>query len=123
MTLYDRLKADNARILSSDDMMVLTLTNLAGVSYTGRGRITNPGMTFNPQGQPVASQKISIAFSLETFSPLLTMSEINNGGNGWKAQFDNEVATGLIDPVEGRVNLFLVNKTFGHVEATLTRIK
>ena len=118
MNFYDRLKADNKRILASEDMCVLTLTNLSGTSYTGRGRITNPGMSFNPQGQPVASQKYSIAFNIESFEPVLTIADIANGGKGMRAEFINAVG----ESITGIANLLLVNKTFGHVEATLSRI-
>jgi len=119
MTLYDRLKADNTRILSSDDMIELKLTNSSGDSFTARGRVTNPGLSFNPQGQPVAGQKISVVFNIDTFMSIISPEDVEIGGRGWKAEFTNAVG----DNVVGSFNLVLVNRTFGHVEVTLTRDK
>lgn len=114
MTLFTRLKSDNQRILT-EDMDPLTLYNAAGVSHTGTGRWTAPGMDFNPQGQPVASKKFSIGFHMDEFSSI----EDDKNYKGWQGEFiDSQGITR-----RGVLNNPLVDYTLGYVVATLTEIK
>ena len=116
MSLYDRLKSDNSRILSGDDMRAVTLTNASGNSFTGTARITAPGMDINMQGQAFATKKYSVGFHIDAFS---TIIGANENYKNWQASFlnsQNETVTGVF-------NNPLVDKTFGYVIATLTEIK
>lgn len=116
MTLFDRLKSDNSRILSGDDMQAVTLTNASGNSFTGTARITAPGMDINMQGLPVATKKYSVGFHIDEVSTL--MSE-NETFKGWQASFLNSQG----ETITGVFNNPLVDTTFGYVVATLTGIK
>lgn len=114
MTLFSRLKTDNERILT-EDMAALTLTNAAGASHTSKGRYTDPGMDFNPQGQPVASKKRTIGFHIDNFSAIADTKNYK----GWKGEFVNNQG----QTITGVLNNPLVDDTFGYVVATLTEIK
>ncbi|MCK5613746.1 hypothetical protein KAR91_68410 [Candidatus Pacearchaeota archaeon] len=115
MTLFDRLKTDNQRILT-EDMAPLTLFNTSGGSKLGRGRYTNPGLNFNPQGQPVASKKWSIAFHIDEFSEI---TGVNENYESWQGEFVNNQG----ETIRGIINNPFVDKTLGYVVATLTEIK
>lgn len=112
MSLFSRLKSDNRRILSSDDMHDLTLYDVSGNEYTGKGRFTAPGMTFNPQGQPIASKKWTVAFHMDSFTPTIGVTE---NFKGWEGQFLNSEG----ETIRGVFNGPLIDKTFGYVVATL----
>ena len=113
MSLYDRLKSDNQRIISGDDMQNVTMFNALGVSVAGKARVTSVGMDINMQGQAFATKKHSICFHISSFSSIASSTE---NYKGWKAEFVNsEGAT-----VSGFLNNPLVDKTLGYVVATLT---
>jgi len=113
MSLFDRLKIDNKRILSVD-MRDVTLYNSEGVSLSGQGRFTAIGMTINPQGQMVGTKTWTIAFHIEDFNSIMGTNE---SFKNWQAEFlDSEGAT-----IKGRFNNPLVDKTLGYVVATLTK--
>lgn len=115
MSLYDRMKTDNQRILG-DDMQDVTLYNAAGTSLTGKARVTAPGMDINLQGQAFPTKKYSVGFHIDNFSSLMTTNE---NFKNWKALFLNSQG----ETVTGIFNNPLVDKTFGYVVATLTEIK
>lgn len=115
MSLFDRLKTDNQRILG-DDMQDVTLYNAEGDSLTGKARVTAPGMDVDIQGQAFASKKYSIGFHIDRFSSL--MKEYENF-KGWTAEFLNSQD----ETITGIFNNPLIDKTFGYVVATLTAIK
>jgi hypothetical protein len=94
-------------------MISLKLYNASGTSLTAKGRITDVGMDFNPQGQPVASKKYSIAFHISDFS---SIASANENYKDWQAEFVNSES----EIIQGRLNNPLVDKTFGYVVATLT---
>ncbi len=111
MTLYSRMKNDNQRILTAD-MVALTLYNAVGASQTSKGRYTNIGLNFNPQGQPIASKKWSIAFHIDEF---LTIADTANY-KGWEGEFINNQG----ETIRGVFNNPFVDKTLGYVVAVLT---
>ena len=116
MTLQSRLIADTKRIIGGDDMSELTLFNAAGVSFTAKGRITQPGMDFNPQGQAVMSEKRTIAFIISEYP---TITGANEKYEGWQGEFLNSEG----ETIQGRFTQTFVNKTFGYVVTTLTKNK
>lgn len=116
MSLFDRLKNDNRRILSGDDMRAVTLTNASGNSFTGTARITAPGMDINMQGQAFATKKYSVGFHIDAYSSIMATNE---NFKNWQASFLNSQG----ETVTGVFNNPLVDKTYGYVVATLTEIK
>jgi hypothetical protein len=110
------MKSDNEKILSGSDMGVLTLYDKDNSKYEGRGRWTNIGLDFNPQGQPVASKKWTIAFHIDSFSTITSADETYKT---WQAEFINSQG----ETIRGVLNNPLVDKTLGYVLATLTEIK
>ena len=116
MGLFDRVKSDNSRILSSDDMRELTLYNANGRTQTGQGQFTNPGVFYNPQGQIVASKKWTIAFHISDF---LEITGTNETYQDWQGEFINSNG----ETVRGKFNGPLVSKTFNYVRVQLTEIK
>jgi hypothetical protein len=94
-------------------MVPMKLYNSSGTSHIAKGRYTDVGMDFNPQGQPVASKKYSIAFHISDFS---SIASSNENYKDWQAEFVNSES----ETVQGRLNNPLVDKTFGYVVATLT---
>lgn len=110
------MKSDNRRMLSNSDMHDITLYDTTGNTYTGKGRFTAPGMYFNPQGQPVASKKWSIAFHLDSFTPTIGVTE---NFKNWQGEFINSDG----ETIKGVFNGQLVDKTFGYVVTTLTENK
>jgi hypothetical protein len=115
MSLFDRLKSDNQRILG-DDMQDVTLYNAAGQSLAGKARVTSPGMDVSMQGQAFASKKNTIGFHIDNFTSLMTTNE---NFKNWKASFLNSQG----ETVTGIFNNPLIDKTFGYVVATLTELK
>lgn len=116
MGMFDRIKADNSRILSSGDMRDLTLYNASDMSKTGKGQFTNPGADYNPQGQMVASKKWTVSFNIGDFSEI---TSANESYKNWQAEFLNNNG----ETVRGRFINPLVSKTFNYVRTTLTEIK
>ena len=116
MSLYSRMKSDNARILSGDDMHDVTLSNLAGSSLEIKARITAPGMDINMQGLSVVTKKYSVGFHMDE---VLTLMSENETFKGWQASFLNSQG----ETITGVFNNPLVDTTFGYVVATLTGIK
>lgn len=114
--LYDRIKIDNARIVSGDDMRAVTVYNAEMESAIGLARITSVGMDINAQGQAFATKKHSICFHLNEFSEITSENETYKN---WRASFLNSQG----EAVTGIFNNPLVDKTFGYVVATLTEIK
>ena len=111
MTLFSRIKSDNQRILT-EDMDDLTLYNAAGESHTGKGRWTNIGLGFTPQGQPIVSKKWSVGFHIDEFSAIADSANYKT----WEGEFvDNQGNTR-----RGVLNNPFVDYTFGYVSATLT---
>lgn len=118
MTLRSRLKTDNQRIIGGDDMDTLTLYNAAGTSHTAKGRITDVGLNFTPQGQPIAGKKWSVTFHISDFSDIISDTETETF-EGWQGEFVNSEG----ETVQGRFNNPLIDKTLGYVVATLTKNK
>jgi hypothetical protein len=113
MNLYDRLKADNQRIISGNDMQTVTLYNASGAFHSGNARVTSVGMDINSQGQMFATKKHSIAFHISDFLTIMSASETFIG---WKATFLNSQN----ETITGYFNNQLVDKTLDYVSATLT---
>lgn len=118
MTLFDRIQTDNQRIIGGSDMIVLTLYNAAGTSFTAKGRVADVGLNFSPQGQPIAGKKWSVTFHISDFSTLITDTETETFEN-WQGEFLNSEG----ETVQGRFNNPLIDKTFGYVVTTLTKNK
>ena len=118
MTLRSRLTVDNQRIIGGDDMDVLTLYNAAGSSYTAKGRITDVGINFTPQGLPIAGKKWSVCFHISDLSSIISDTETETF-EGWQGEFTNSEG----ETVQGRFNNPMIDKTFGYVVATLTKNK
>ena len=116
MSLYDRMKSDNNRILSGDDMQSLTVTNPSGASLEIKARVTAVGMGLNMQGLPVVSKKYSVSFSLDEVTSLMSTGETFEN---WKASFLNSQS----ETVSGVFNNQFVDKTLNYLVATLTNIK
>ena len=116
MSLYSRLKTDNARIISGDDMEDLTVYNSSSESLEIKARVTAVGMGINMQGQPVASKKYSVAFHLDEVSTIMSAGETFEG---WQASFVNSQG----ETVRGVLNNQFVDKTLNYLVATLTNIK
>ena len=116
MGLYDRLKSDNARIVSGEDMQDVTLFNASGISAEGKARVTSPGMNISPQGQIVATKKNTVGFHIDNFSSIVGAGETFKN---WQCQFLNSQG----ETVRGRFNNPLVDKTLGYVVVALTDIK
>jgi len=116
MGLYDRLKTDNIRILSGDDMQEVTLYNSSNGSKAGYARVTNVGIDVSPQGQIFASKKCTIGFNISAFSDIV---ESNENFKGWRAEFVNSQGETII----GIFKNPLVDKTLDYVSATLTKTK
>jgi hypothetical protein len=114
--LYERLKSDNKRILGNDGMRSITLYNANSESQVGNARITNPGMSLNTQGFPIASKKATIAFHIEDFA---TITAANETYKGWQAEFLNSEG----ETIKGLINDIMIDKTMGYVVATLTKNK
>ncbi len=112
MSLFDRLKTDNKRILS-EDMREVTLYNATGSSCVGEGRFTAVGVTITPQGQMVATKKWSIAFHIDEFTSITGTDE---NYKNWQAEFLNSEG----ETVKGLFNNPMVDKTLGYVVATIT---
>lgn len=112
MSLFDRMQADNQRILS-EDMIELILTNAVGTSQTADGRITAPGMSINLQGFPIVSKKRTVAFHISDFA---TITGLNETYKNWQGEFLNSEG----ETVKGRFTETMVDKTFGYVVTTLT---
>lgn len=119
MSLYNRLKSDNARIISGDDMQDVVLYNASGASKTGKARVTSVGIDVNPQGLMFPTKKHSICFHISDFSTISVTPVTNENYKGWKAEFLNSEG----GTVTGIFNNPLVDKTLGYVVATLTEIK
>ena len=113
MTLYDRIKSDNQRILT-DEMGTLKLINKVGAEQTGKGRWTAIGMAFNPQGHPIASNSYKVDFHIDNFSTLISSSE--ETFKAWSAEFTN--STGQL--ITGTLENIMVDKTLGYVSAMIT---
>ena len=116
MSMYDRLKSDNKRIVSGDDMQDVVLYNASSVSKAGKARVTSVGMDVNPQGLAFASKKHSVCFHISDFA---SIAATNENYKGWKASFVNSEG----ETVTGFFNNPLVDKTLGYVVATLTSKK
>ena len=116
MSLYDRMKSDNARIISGDDMQDVTLTNALGTSLTGKARVTSAGMDINMQGQTFPTKKNTVGFHISNFQSIVSENETFIK---WQAEFLNSEG----ETVKGVFNNPLVDKTFGYVVAALTNIK
>lgn len=116
MTMFDRMKRDNSRILSSDDMQDVKIYNASGASLTGKARVTSVGIDINAQGQAFVTKKHSIGFHISDFQSLMSTDE---KFNRWKAEFLNSEGV----TVSGYFNFPLIDNTFGYVSATLTDIK
>jgi len=115
MSLFDRLKTDNQRILG-DDMQDVTLYNASASSLIGKARVTTPGMEINMQGLSVPTKKHTVAFHIDNFSSLMGTNE---NFKGWKAEFLNSQG----ETVTGIFNNPMIDKTLGYVVAALTEIK
>lgn len=111
MTLFDRIKKDNQRILTND-MDNITLINPANISETGKGRWTDIGFGIDPQGLPFASKSYKVDFHIDNFS---IITNANETFKGWKASFVNNQG----DTIQGTFNKPLVDKTFGYVSIVL----
>ncbi len=116
MTFFDRLKNDNRRILSSDDMHDLILFDASNNQYTGKGRFTAPGMQINANGQMINTKKWTIAFHTDSFLPVITVTE---NFKNWQGQFINSEG----ETIKGVFNNQWIDKTFGYVVANLTENK
>ena len=114
--MYNRLKADNQRILGGSDMKEIKITNPDGVELEGYARITDTTLQINPQGQAFNSRTYSIAVHIADFANLI---EAGDTGEGWRAEFINSEGEKIIGSVK---NNFL-DRTFGYVSANLTEIK
>lgn len=115
MTLYDRLKTDNQRILTGE-MAALTLYNASAASKLATGRYTDMGFDVSPQGKMFATKKWSIAFHIDEFSSITGADE---DYKNWEGEFVNNQG----EIIRGVFNNPLVDKTFGYVVATLTAKK
>ncbi len=116
MSLYDRLKSDNARILSGDDMQEVKLYNASGTSLIGQARVTSVGLDVTSQGQMFAAKKHSVAFHISDYASLMSSNE---NFKGWRAEFLNTQG----ETVSGTFNNQLIDKTFDYVVATLIEKK
>lgn len=115
MSLYDRLKTDNQRILG-DDMQDVTLYNSSGSSLEGTARVTSPGMDINMQGQAFATKKNTVAFHMDDFSSLM---KTNENFENWEAEFLDSQG----NKVRGRFNKPMINRTLGYIETSLVQNK
>lgn len=116
MGFYDRIKSDNKRFVSGDDMHDVTLYNATGESENGKAQFTSPGMNITPQGQVVATKKNTVRFHIDSFSSIVGTDE---DFKKWQCQFLNSEG----ETVRGRFNNPLVDKTFGYVVTALTDIE
>jgi hypothetical protein len=116
MSLYDRLKSDNARILGGDDMQDVTLHNTSGTLLAGKARVTSVGMDVNSQGQMFATKKHSIGFHISDYVSIISSNETFSG---WRATFLNSQN----ETVSGYFENPLVDKTLDYVVATLKEKK
>lgn len=113
MTLFDRLKTDNKRILGGDDMKPITLYNAVGASEAGKARGIDIDFAINPQGQPVNTGKLSIGFHIDDFP---TITGTNETYISWEGQFLNSRG----ETIRGVFNNIFVDKTLNYVSTNLT---
>lgn len=116
MTLFDRIKTDNQRILGSDDMKPITLYNAASASEAGRARGIDIDFAINPQGFAVNTGKLSIAFNIDDFP---TITGANETYKEWEGEFLNSKG----ETIRGVFNNIFVDKTLNYVSTNLTLIK
>lgn len=116
MTLYDRIKGDNKRILTNE-IADIKLINKDGSELTDKGRWTAIGMNISPQGHVIATQSYKIGFHIDNFSVLITSSL--ETFKSWSVEFTN--STGQL--IKGTLENIMVDKTLGYVSASITPTK
>ena len=115
MSLFDRLKKDNNRILT-DDMRDLTLINALGYSYSGKGRYTDINFQITPQGELINTRKNTLAFSITEFE---SISGTDESYKNWRGSFLNSKGETVI----GLFNNIFIDRTLDYVSCHLTEIK
>jgi len=115
LNFFERIRRDNKRILKTE-MFPITLYNASGDSQAGQVRFTSPALSINPQGLQIVSEKISIAFSVSSFSEI---TGANENYKGWQAEL--EIIEGQL--LRLKLENIHFDKTFGYVLSTLKKIK
>ena len=123
MSLYDRARKDNAKILGSSRgfTVPVVLTSPTGVEYSTRCFFVDVSNDINPQtGLMVVSRRVAITVSLYDTDGVLVLTEnpADTKGN-WKATLTNIVGE------EGTylVNDPMIDRTLGSITMTLKRLK
>lgn len=115
MSLFDRLKSDNNRMLI-DDMLDVILTNSLGVSQTGKARPTAIGLGINQLGLPIAADKWTLAFNIIEFQSIVGENETFKN---WQASWISATGKSIL----GKFNQIMVDDTLGYVSVTLQRVQ
>ena len=112
MSLYDKAKADNKRILNQGLSAPITITNTVPISLIIQGRWTAINLTFDAEGRPISGISYSVGFHVEDVRALMGANE---NFENWKASFtDNEGNT-----ISGRLENPMNNQTLAYLHSTL----
>ena len=114
MSLYEKAKVDNKRILNQGLSATITITNTvpAPASLKIQGRWTAINLTFDTDGRPISGSSYSVGFHIEDVRALMGTNE---NFKNWKASFiDNEGNT-----ISGRLENPMNNQTLAYLHSTL----
>lgn len=124
MSLYDRARKDNARILNSDQgfTVPVVFTSPIGNVYTVRGFFIDTNLEINPQtGLPIIARHTAMTVSLFDVNGVLQFVSENPADTKgvWKVSFANVVGVSetfiVTDP--------MIDRTIGSVTMTLKVLK
>jgi len=124
MSLYDRARKDNARILNSDQgfTVPVVFTSPVGNVYPVRGFFIDTNLEINPQtGLPVIARHTAITVSLFDVDGVRQFVSENPADTAgvWKASFVNVMASSetfiVTDP--------MIDRTIGQITMTLKVLK
>ena len=110
MTLYDRARADNARILGSGFTLPVIFTDTTGLEFPADAFFKDTEFDIDMNGQPVAARKISISVNLESASGTVQFTHAHRPNRGWRVAF---TYNGLA--FTGEVILAMFDRTLGMI--------
>lgn len=86
--MYDRLRADNARILATGFSLAVTFIDPVGVEYTAPCFFADIGMALDANGFPAQGRKVALTVPMTAQDGTAYFTESSNPSKGgWKLRF------------------------------------
>lgn len=117
--MYDRLRADNTRILATGFSLAVTFIDPVGVESTVPCFFADIGMALDANGFPVQGRKVAITAPMASVDGVAYFTEANNPSKGgWKLRFTYNGVS-----FYGEVLEPMFDRTFGSITLNAGKIK